>query len=448
MLPKIWFNTAWCLVANNDRLSSSAGNFRSCRVPLPLALAVSGALAGVGRESSPPHGRVFFGWWPRNEAHFLRLCSSGSSHSPSSPQAVGHRGGGGGSSNLPRQLIALFFHARQADTRAAFPSQTTAWLLASRLRPRIRTSMSGRPHQSNTRSPAFNARTTLLLPSATRENPAARPVPAPWESSSQPESHCPSAARTGLREALAACLSCLGLFMWKEGTVRDSLVKGVSEETRILNPNSLVLRLKLRVHVSMEDILALIIEAHVLGDSSCRLLNTPRDAPSHDIQVIKDDARRHDFLCIWRQKTELTDESRVKKKQNTTSASDGGVPEVASVFLFLHYSEESVPVVGEIADAASHLLLGYVSLMQGCRYCRNKGVPLFLVPQMLSRTAVTQKLMAGRCLHTFTVSWTFGVKTRLDNVLHERISLSVSQRMKRRVRDANKSQNPRHTWMR
>ena len=174
--------------------------------------------------------------------------------------------------------------------------------------------MSGRPRQSNTRSHAFNARTTPLLPSATRENPAPRPVPAPWESSSQPESHCASASRTGLREALAACLPCLGLFMWKEGTVRDSLVKGVSEETRILNPNSLVLRLKLRVHVLMEDILALIIEAHLLGDSSCRLLNTPRDAPSHAIQVIKDDARRHDLLRIWRQKTELTDESRVKKK--------------------------------------------------------------------------------------------------------------------------------------
>ena len=59
---------------NNDRLSSSAGNFRSCRVPLPLALAVSGALVGVGRESSAPYGRVFFGWWPRNEAHFLRYA--------------------------------------------------------------------------------------------------------------------------------------------------------------------------------------------------------------------------------------------------------------------------------------------------------------------------------------------------------------------------------------
>ena len=147
--------------------------------------------------------------------------------------------------------------------------------------------------------------------------------------------------------------------MWKEGTVRDS-VKGVSEETRILNPNSLVLRLKLRVHVSMEEILALIIEAHVLGDSSCRHPNTPRDPPG---RAIKDDARRPDLLRIWRQKTELTDESRVKKKkQNTTPASDGGVQEVASVFLFLNSSEESVPVADETADAASHLFLGYVSL--------------------------------------------------------------------------------------
>ena len=91
MLPKIWFNTASCLVANNDRLSSSAGNFRSCRVPLPLALAVSSALAGVGREGSAPHWRVFFGWWPHNEAHFLRYALRAARTLHPHQRAVGHR---------------------------------------------------------------------------------------------------------------------------------------------------------------------------------------------------------------------------------------------------------------------------------------------------------------------------------------------------------------------
>ena len=71
-LPKNRFNTAWCLGANKDRLISSVGKFRCCLVPPPLALAVSWALTRGGREGAAPHGRVFFGRWPRNEAHFFR----------------------------------------------------------------------------------------------------------------------------------------------------------------------------------------------------------------------------------------------------------------------------------------------------------------------------------------------------------------------------------------
>ena len=170
----------------------------------------------------------------------LALCSSGSSHSPSSPAGCRSQG----SSNLPRQLTALFFHARQAATwlRGPVPDDNMApGFPSSTPSSHIDVGQTASVKQQKSCLQCMN---DPSVPISNGENPAARPAPAPWESSSQPESHCASAARTGLREALAARLPCLGLFMWKDGTARDSVVKGVSEETRILNPNSLVLRLK------------------------------------------------------------------------------------------------------------------------------------------------------------------------------------------------------------
>ena len=94
--------------------------------------------------------------------------------------------------------------------------------------------------------------------------------------------------------------------------------------------------------VSMEDMLALISVTLPVVSSTRHEMRLA--TPSKSSKTMLGDTT---FCASWRQKTELTDES-------TTSASDGGVPEVAKCLL------KSPCRLPPETDAATHLLLGCV----------------------------------------------------------------------------------------
>ena len=90
------------------------------------------ALTCGGREGAAPHGRVFFGRWPRNEAHLFRHAVWTVRHlHPCSGLSITVL------FNLSAKLIALILYARPAAwTRAplsrsrhnhCFPSSITRW---------------------------------------------------------------------------------------------------------------------------------------------------------------------------------------------------------------------------------------------------------------------------------------------------------------------------------